>query len=170
MSAGFQTDLTLVEPLMAPLLAPLALEEIKLLEYIPYARRRITQVLLPAQDFARPAYLSQLCCLVTVPSPWTEAEGWRRSPLASQENETKTAFDEDDSGPLESEEATVEDPSRLAIWIERSALGVDATGQSLIGMALRGRWGLFGVASKGPKSLWWAFRSKDCTQPSPLTP
>jgi hypothetical protein len=157
-----KTDRTLVEPYMADLLEPIAIESVKLLEYIPYARRRITKVLPPQPDARRPAYTSQLCCIVTVPSPWTEAEGWRRCPLAQSEHETDVPADVEDAGPLELEEATVEDPARLTIWIERSALGNDSTGQSLVGMALRGRWGLFGNASEGNRNQWWAFRSKNC--------
>jgi hypothetical protein len=75
-------DGIIVEPYMESLLNPTAIDEVKLLEYIPYARRRITEVLFPTSNVGKPAYLSQLCCVMTVPSPWTEAEGWRRSPLA----------------------------------------------------------------------------------------
>jgi hypothetical protein len=160
-------DGIIVKPYMESLLNPIAIDEVKLLEYIPYARRRITEVLfptselIPAPDAGKPAYLSQLCCVMTVPSPWTEAEGWRRSPLAGTDHEDE-ALPDADVGPLELEEATMEDPSRLAIWIERSALADDSTGHSLVGMALRGRWGLFGIASGKEGDQWWAFRSKDC--------
>jgi hypothetical protein len=154
-------DGIIVEPYMESLLNPTAIDEVKLLEYIPYARRRITEVLFPTSNVGKPAYLSQLCCVMTVPSPWTEAEGWRRSPLAGTDHEDE-ALPDADVGPLELEEATMEDPSRLAIWIERSALGDDSTGHSLVGMALRGRWGLFGIASGEEGDQWWAFRSKDC--------
>lgn len=146
---------------MKSLLDPIAIDEVKLLEYIPYARRRITEVVFPISDAGKPAYLSELCCVMTVPASWTEAEGWRRSPLAGTVNEDE-AWPDTDVGPLELEEATMEDPSRLAIWIERSALGSDSTGSPLVGMALRGRWGLFGLASGGKDDQWWAFKSKDC--------
>jgi hypothetical protein len=33
---------------------------------------------------------------------------------------------------------------------------------SLVGMALRGRWGLFGTKPDMPEQSWWAFRCKDC--------
>jgi len=153
-------DGIVVEPFMESLLKPTAIDEVKLLEYIPYARRRITEVVFPIPD-AKPTYLSQLCYVMTVPSPWTEAEGWRRSPLASTEHDHE-ALPDADVGPLELEEATIEDPSQLAIWIERSALGDDPSGHSLVGMALRGRWGLFGTASEDQGNRWWAYRSKDC--------
>jgi hypothetical protein len=156
-----EADGITVETHMEALLDPIAIDEVKLLEYIPYARRRITEVLFPASDAGKPAYLSELCWVMTVPSPWTEAEGWRRSPLAGTDREDE-ALPDADVGPLELEESTMEDPSRLAIWIERSALGDDPTGLSLVGMALRGRWGLFGIASEEKGDQWWAFRSKDC--------
>jgi hypothetical protein len=146
---------------MESMLNPTAINQVKLLQYIPYARRRITEVSFQAVDTGRPAYLSQLCCVMTVPSPWTEAEDWRRSPLAGTEHDDES-LPHADVGPLELEEATMEDPPRLAIWIERSALGDDLTGHSLVGMALRGRWGLFGTATEEKGTQWWAFRSKDC--------
>lgn len=158
----YYADPIVVEPYMSPLLEPNSIDDIKLLEYIPYARRRITEVLLPAPVDGKPLYLSKLCCIVTVPSPWTEAEGWRRSPLARHEHEDGVSSVADHVGPLELEEATIEDPPQLAIWMEQSALGDDSTGQSLIGMALRGRWGLFGTVSEESRDQWWAFKSKDC--------
>lgn len=159
---SYIADGVVVEPYMAALLPPEAIDKVKLLEYIPYARRRITKVLPPAPDAGDPTYLSQLCRIVTAPSPWTEAEGWRRSPLTGKEHEDSAMHDAAEAGPLELEGATMEDPALLEIWIERSALGDDCTGQSLIGMALRGRWGLFGIASKEASDRWWAFRSKNC--------
>jgi hypothetical protein len=150
------------EPDMRVRLESLKFDNMRLLEYIPYARRRVIEVLPSALGQGNAPHLSDLCCLVTVPSPWVEAEGWRRSPLGSNarpDDETPPAIE--DSSPLECEPATIEDPPRLNIWVEQSVLGNDSSGRSLIGIALRGRWGLFG-SSKDSEAQWWAFRSKDC--------
>lgn len=156
-----KADLVSVGPHIEPLLQPIAIDEVKLLDHIPYARRRITEVVVPGPSVDKPAYLSQLCCILTVPSPWTEAEGWRRSPRADHPTDDEGLSDAGD-GPLELELATVEEPEQLAIWVERSVLVDDPSGQCLIGMALRGRWGLFGDPSNGEGNKWWAFKSKNC--------
>lgn len=152
------------EPNMRARLESLKLNDMRLLQYIPYARRRVVEVLPSAADDGKAAHFSDLCCLVTVPSPWVKAEGWRRMPLGNNDQPSdEAAYDMEDVSPLECEVATIDDPDRINVWVERSVLGNDSSGQSLIGIALRGRWGLFGSA-KDAEAQWWGFRSKDCEQ------
>jgi hypothetical protein len=140
-----------------------------MLGHLPYARRRVTAVIPP---IVSPSEMTSnnrtsMYQLITVPAPWMASEGWRRDPMTAEaegapEVSDLSRPDADASGPLEREEATIADPELMTLWIEPSAVGTDETGQSLIGMALRGRWGLFGTGLGDEDDQWWAFKAKDC--------
>ena len=132
-----------------------------MLGHLPYARRLVTAVLSPSGDPTGPAFQHTLHRIVTVPAPWNEAEGWRRQklpPIAPDASDTSGPIS---SADLEGELATVTEPEELILYIEPEALqGEGGSTLDVVGMGLRGRWGLFGTAD-GTHS-WWAFKAKDC--------
>lgn len=144
---------TVVDPAtLVSLLDPIPQESVKLLGHIPYARRRVTTVHPPSTEANVPAYQHTLYRVITVPAPWTDAEGWRRLSTDVRSG------DHHQTNPLEGEKATIEEPDELPLWIEGAALP-EGDKDRLVGMGLRGRWGLFGTdAAQG----WWAFTAKDC--------
>lgn len=139
-----------------------------MLGHIPYARRRITSVIAPlaASSLGATDFRASMYQIVTVPSPWVASEGWRRTPSADTSGDfAETTQIQSDLGlvdPLEREQATIVDPMEIVLWVEASAVGQDVSGQSLVGMALRGRWGLFGSSYGHGPGQWWAFKAKDC--------
>ncbi len=143
-----------------------------MIEYLPYARRRISRVLPPCTPSPdTPAYATKLIRVITVPAPWTPEEKWRSHQRfkdeASDEEEVDDGVFEDAVGPLEKEVATILEPEELVIWIEAAALGGRADLSTLVGMGLRGGWALFGKQSSlSEGDRWWAFKAKDCRYPS----
>lgn len=135
------------------LIHPLDRGHVKLLGHIPYARRRVTAVLPSLSDPSLPAFQRRLYRLITVPAPWTEAEAWRRLSTDKRQSENDNF-----QNPLEGEETTIAEPDELAIWVESDAIP-EGQADRLVGMGLRGRWGLFGA---GQDEAWWAFTTKDC--------
>jgi hypothetical protein len=138
-------------------------EDIRMLGHIPYARRRISSVTGPLDD--KSDFRASMYKVVTVPAPWVASEGWRRNPSAGgpgDHNGLEQIEPLGPVGPLEREEATIADPEELILWVEKAAVGGDESGQSLVGMGLRGRWGLFGPSLENRPGQWWAFKSKDC--------
>ncbi|OCF75590.1 hypothetical protein I204_04447 [Kwoniella mangroviensis CBS 8886] len=98
-------------------------------------------------------------------APWTAKEKWRTHNRIN----TDDSYDDeeysanDDSNPLDQEVATVDKPDRLIIWVED--LGEDPSlVDKMVGMGLRGRWGLMGYknGSESDFTQWWAFKAKDC--------
>lgn len=108
-----------------------------------------------------PEYRSQLFRVVTEFAPWNDAEGWRRH---SYSDPTHDQYELSQVNPLEGDATSIEEPDRLDIWLEPGACSED--GRELVGMALRGRWALFGV---GDSKQWWAFKAKDCQSTSAHT-
>lgn len=135
-----------------------------MLGQIPYARRLVTAVLPPSEEPTGPAFQRVFCRLVTVPAPWNDAEGWRRQtllPIVSDETDFLDSSDPTNSEVLEGELETITEPEELVIWVEPEAIqGEGGATLDVIGMGLRGRWGLFGTVD-GIHS-WWAFKAKDC--------
>lgn len=132
-----------------------------MLGHIPYARRLITAVLPPLEISTGPKFQQRFHRLVTAPAPWNDAEGWRRQTLPPIVSENADTPDPSASGVLEGELATIAEPNELTIWVESEALqNPDGTIHDVVGMGLRGRWGMFGM--KDGSHSWWAFKAKDC--------
>ena len=109
--------------------------------------------------------MSNCLGLITAPAPWTDDEAWRRISYNPNDNHSTADLDVDvAAGPLETESATMNEPDSLIIWVEASAL-TTLQPEQLIGMGIRGRWGLFGRAGaeEEPYSKWWCVELKDCT-------
>ena len=139
---------------------------IVMLGHIPYARRLVTAVLPPLTDIDGPAFQQQLRRLVTVSAPWNEAEGWRRQtlppaavPHSSNSSGSLDSLALEATEPLEGEIATISEPAELILWLEPGLLE-EGKIRDLVGMGLRGRWGLFGT--EDGRQSWWAFKAKDC--------
>lgn len=146
-------------PLLSPLLHPLDPHQITLLHYIPYARRKIIKVLPPRCNKSEPLYTRTLWRLVTAPAPWTPDEKWReRRPRFEREASDDDGSASDDAR-MDLEAATLEEPDELTIWVEKGIIHFD-DGDTLTGMALRGRWAQFG--SSDLNEAWWSFKAKDC--------
>lgn len=142
------------------LIAPLTRSEIKMFGHIPYARRRITAVFPSTSGSDNPPFERELLRVVTEKAPWTDDEGWRRQKMPAKVDLDGAATEESNGelGPLEREASTADEPDNLDIWVERVPLGL-ADPYHLVGMALRGRWGLFGPSKE---QCWWAFKVKGC--------
>ncbi|WWC96342.1 hypothetical protein V866_003209 [Kwoniella sp. B9012] len=159
---------------LIPFVRPLDIGHISLIQYIPYARRRVVSVLPPISEGPGvPAYATRCHRLVTAPAPWTAKEKWRTHNRFhtddSNDDEEDSACDE--FNPLDQEVATVDEPDRLIIWVED--LGEDPSlVDKLVGMGLRGRWGLMGHknGSESDFTQWWAFKAKDYVLPSFWSP
>jgi hypothetical protein len=139
---------------------------VKLIGHIPYARRLIRAVRAPELNHGSPDdFRRTLWQLVTAPAPWTPAEKWRSQPISLPEDDELDGTDsiEGDfnrTNELEGEQATLEEPDDLIIWVEGSELEALPNGPAgAIGMGLRGRWGMFG---SDDGNAWWAFKAKDC--------
>ncbi|OCF44367.1 hypothetical protein I317_01812 [Kwoniella heveanensis CBS 569] len=156
-------------PHILPLLEPLSKEATRLVHYIPYARRRVTSVLPPLQAGPGvPVYATRSYRLITVPAPWSPEEKWRaHKPRFDDEVSDEDANDDaDEEAPLDldQERASIEEPAELTVWVEKQAVP-DAIVPKLVGMGLRGRWGLMGRSGEDDQSdysQWWTFKAKDC--------
>lgn len=137
---------------------PLDVDEVKMLQYLPYSRRRVVEIRVPSGSHTV-SFQSQLYELITEPAPWTREERWRsRGPqVYSEDLDDDGPSEATDPGPLEKEEATITEPARLSIWAESEAFG-SGIPADLIGIGLRGRWALMGTA----ETAWWTFKAKDC--------
>ncbi|WWC62823.1 uncharacterized protein I303_105421 [Kwoniella dejecticola CBS 10117] len=166
-----------VRPQLAHMLQPLDVESISLVGYIPYSRRRITAILPPTNTFCGgPSFAMKCYRLVTVPAPWTPNEKWRnRYPTLhhdaqSDSEESSGPIDGDISSmPLDLEVPTVEEPPELAVWLDSKIFDEDPDiAERLIGVGLRGRWGLMGRkdGSEEDLSQWWTFKAKDYVLPA----
>ncbi|WVF69039.1 hypothetical protein IAT40_003813 [Kwoniella sp. CBS 6097] len=162
-----------VLPHVMPLLAPMQKDDIRIIHYLPYARRRITSVLAPvAAGPGVPTYATQCYRLITAAAPWSPEEKWRtHKPQFEDEVSDENAndgSDEDASLDLDQERATIEEPAELTIWVEKQALPEEIM-PKLVGMGLRGRWGLMGRAGDNGESdhtQWWTFKAKDYVLPA----
>ncbi|KAK8858805.1 hypothetical protein IAR55_003035 [Kwoniella newhampshirensis] len=160
-------------PHLTPLIHPMYLSEISLIHYIPYSRRRIVAVLPPVVDTAAPPYSTRCHRLVTVPAPWTAEEKWRVHPAHFEDESLDDDADASANFDLDDEHATIDEPDEIIIWVESSLLSQNfPTVGKLIGMGLRGRWGLMGAKSVGHTEYhqWWTFKAKDFTSSSARVP
>lgn len=147
------------------------MDEVSILEYIPYARRSVSAVLPPlAPSPGQPKYASRLHRVVTVPAPWSVEEKWRAPrPRLNDEGSSDESVDHDeeygeDVGLLEKEDATLEEPNELVIWVEGDEFCEGADLDKVIGMGLRGRWALMGKSERAKDhEAWWTFKAKDCS-------
>ncbi|WVW84929.1 hypothetical protein I302_106965 [Kwoniella bestiolae CBS 10118] len=155
-------------PHLMPFVQPLILKDISLIEYIPYARRRVVAILPPvAQQHGIPVYATRCHRLVTVPAPWTPKEKWRTRDTHKDDSDIdEEVTDITTSLPLDREKATIDEPDHVIIWVE--GLEDASLANRLIGAGLRGRWGLVGLrnGSEEEYTQWWAFKSKDYVLPS----
>ncbi|KAK4687993.1 conserved oligomeric Golgi complex subunit 2, partial [Tremellales sp. Uapishka_1] len=159
-------------PMVQPAVSPLLAKDLKLLHYLPYARRRVSAVYPPLPPSADlPAYASNLYRLVTVPAPWTPEERWKVPRYKTHDNMEEAGrsdfLEEKESMPLEEEKATMPEPDELIIWVEESVLtDTNTRGQELVGMGLRGGWGMVGKPGGQEYESWWVFKAKDFVLPS----
>jgi hypothetical protein len=99
--------------------------------------------------------------LVTGQAPWSDAEGWRRQTLPSIDLDSPDTAESHDPKVLEGEPATITEPDEIILWVDSEVLqGESGATRDIVGMGLRGRWGLYGTLD-GCHS-WWAFKAKDC--------
>jgi hypothetical protein len=133
--------------------------DLRIIDYIPYSRRRIISVHSPDILTAdAKGVLADLWRLTTVPAPWTPEERWRaHQSRFPQEDDIDTERDFD-IGPLEKEEATILEPDKLDIWAQGSH---ELDWDECLGMALRGRWASIGCKGNIGRS-WWIYKAKDC--------
>lgn len=122
--------------------------------YIPFARRRITRVIVPTDLPDGAMVNAKYWRLVTAPAPWTPEEKWRaRRPLFQDEVHDLSVG----AQGFEVETATLAtEPDEIVILVEP----VNLDPNSLNGMALRGRWAF--VGEKGSAAGWWIHKTKDC--------
>ncbi|RXK40311.1 hypothetical protein M231_02425 [Tremella mesenterica] len=155
-----------VLPGLATLYSPFKHEEVNMLQHLPYSRRRIVDVLPPMEPSAiTPPYASGLLRLVTAPAPWTKEEGWRRSRMEDTLEVDPEPQDEG-VGPLEREKPTIEEPAEIIIWAEPEKLA-GLMREDILGMAIRGRWALFGSQEPTmPLRQWWAVKLQDYVLPN----
>ncbi|ORY30580.1 hypothetical protein BCR39DRAFT_528993 [Naematelia encephala] len=143
---------------IAPLIAPVQQSQIALLEYIPFARRRISRILeLPTER--SPTFGTTLWPILTVPAPWTSSEKWR---VHHAGNTALEDLDNKVNSPkldLEKEVPTIPEPNEIVLWVEAQAVNPD-----LVGMALRGRWAMMGTEDR--TASWWCFKPKDFVLPA----
>ncbi|WVQ96553.1 hypothetical protein IAU59_003658 [Kwoniella sp. CBS 9459] len=160
-------------PHISILLTPLQEGDVRLIHYLPYSRRSIISVLPPVEPGPGvPTYASQCYRLVTTPSPWSPDEKWRaHKPLFDDEVSDDDAIEgEEEDVPLEldQEQPTIEEPAQLTVWVEKQAIPNEIVSK-LVGMGLRGRWGLMGRAGDEDGSnhtQWWTFKAKDYVLPA----
>ncbi|WWD18696.1 hypothetical protein CI109_103150 [Kwoniella shandongensis] len=132
------------------------LSQISLIHYIPYARRRIVAVLPPLPANQGPTYTSQCYRILTVPAPWTSEEKWRVHLPALDDQASDDDADSSEFA-LDQEQSTIDEPDELLVWVECSSLPKGLIeNDKLVGMGLRGRWGLMGIqGDTGKHSQWW---------------
>ncbi|WVR06546.1 hypothetical protein IAU60_003577 [Kwoniella sp. DSM 27419] len=145
--------------------------DVRMLDYLPYSRRKITHILPPLEsDSAEPSFTSLCHRLVTVPAPWTPDEKWRTSRVP---DELILQDDPQVSDPGEAdfdkEQSTMTEPEELTIWVELESLAKEnIPHHRLVGMGLRGRWGRLGLPDTDTfaPQQWWMFQAKDYVLPA----
>lgn len=167
--------------------APLPVEAVKLWNFVPFDRRRVTAVYPPeaeaeaeastAEDKAeaskakaeaeastaeasKPSFLRTYHRFRTVRAPWTEAEGWKgRAPHKAAGDSTLDGNEHVSPGglPFEQEKDTCAVPDELDVYVDCSGGGFDP--QAVVGMGVRARWAQIGT-DDGRR--WWICKLKDC--------
>lgn len=158
-----------VRPYLTALAYPLSVDEVTLLQYLPYARRRISAVLPPLPPSPnRSTYAHKLHRIVTVPAPSTSEEKWRVYSRqfdgnSAEEDDNQSGIYEDDARRFEAEDATVKEPEELVIWVEGEISDSQMDLKRFVGIGLQGRWAMMGKGSAGEgANQWWSFEAKDC--------
>jgi hypothetical protein len=162
-SADGSPKLIAAKEMITPLISPLPIDSLRLINYIAYGRRVVTEVF-PPQKCDGPAFLSTFYRLRTVPAPWTMDERWKEpSPTRRAEMERNADDPEEDDGgedaALELEQDTIAEPAELDIWVDGKALGLEGDASWLVGIGLRARWAEVGI---NKQQSWWIARLKDC--------
>ncbi|WWC70987.1 uncharacterized protein I206_104940 [Kwoniella pini CBS 10737] len=158
-------------------LQPLVMEDVSLVGYLPFSRRRIVSILSPPNTTSdSPSYTRACHRIVTVPAPWTMAERWRNQRPTSNGEVSGIGIEDDfdergDAAPLplDQETPTIAEPAELVIWVESKIFDDDPNlANRLVGAGLRGRWGLMGDRDGSLESYtqWWTFKAKDYILPS----
>ncbi len=167
------SKLIAAKEMITPLVSPVPIDSLRLINYIAYGRRVVTEVF-PPQKCDGLAFMSTFYRLRTVPAPWTMDERWKEpSPIRRSEMEGNADADspeEDDTEDLalELEQDTIPEPAEVDIWVDGKALGLEGNASWLVGIGLRARWVEVGVDKQ---QSWWIARLKDCefTEPKELT-
>lgn len=141
--------------------APLPVTSIKLWNFIPFDRRRVTAVFPPnAPSDGAPAFTTRYHRFRTVPTPWSEEEGWKgRAPHKAAGDNTLDGNEHVSPGgvPFEQEKDTCPIPAELDVWVDCEGIE-DFDPQCVVGMGLRARWAQIGTEDQ----KWWIFKLKDC--------
>lgn len=157
-------ELTTAVSHLESVFAPLPVTSIKLWNFIPFDRRRVTAVFPPNQPSeGAPAFTTRYHRFRTVPAPWSEEEGWKgRAPHKAASDNTLDGNEHVPPGgvPFEQEKDTCPIPAELDVWVDCEGLE-DFDTQCVVGMGLRARWAQIGTEEE----KWWIFKLKDCELP-----